>query len=170
MRIYRGQVPTIARDIVSKLVEAGDMEVHSEDEVRLDVESVIKEFVRRDREVSEEAKDRVQREGLSNSMLGRMMSRVAKERSFPKRDERVSYLTEQIMTMLFHSNNVDDIFGEDVELRKKIRGVIEASTGMEDQLDKEVRAKIKNLEEGTASFDIEYARVMEQIKGKRRLD
>ena len=134
------------------------------------VESVLKEFARRDRQISEEARDRLDREGLSRSMLGRVMSQVAKERSFPSRDNRLPYLVDQMMTMLFHSNNVDDIFAEDHILRRKITSVLKRNSGMEDELDKEVRAKIKNLEEGTASFDVEYAKVMEQIKSKRRMD
>ena len=40
---------------------------------------------------------------------------------------------------------------------------------VENDLDREVRSKIKNLEEGTSDFEIEYTRVMEQIKQKRRL-
>ena len=37
-------------------------------------------------------------------------------------------------------------------------------------LDAEVRSKIKNLQEGTAAFEVEYAKVMEQIKHKRGLE
>ena len=37
-------------------------------------------------------------------------------------------------------------------------------------LDREVRSKIKNLEEGTSDFEIEYARVMGQMKQRKRLE
>ncbi|MEM9865341.1 MAG: DUF507 family protein [Myxococcota bacterium] len=170
MRIFRGQVPQIAAQLVSELTADGAVEVHSEEEVRMDLEAVLKEFSRRDRQISEEARDRLEREGLSRTMLGRVMARVAKERGFPPRDERLPYLVEQVMTMLFHSNNVDDIFAEDHILRKAITKVLRANSGMESELDAEVRNKIKNLTEGTASFDIEYNKVMEQIKSKRRMD
>jgi hypothetical protein len=40
---------------------------------------------------------------------------------------------------------------------------------VETDLDREVRSKIKNLEEGTNTFEVEYARVMEQIKKTRGL-
>jgi hypothetical protein len=40
---------------------------------------------------------------------------------------------------------------------------------VENDLDREVRSKIKNLQEGTSDFEIEYARVMDQIKQKRKL-
>ena len=39
----------------------------------------------------------------------------------------------------------------------------------EGAFDQEVRSKIKNLQEGTASFEIEYQRVMDEIKRKKRL-
>lgn len=176
MRLFRGQVPLIAGQIVDVLTKVepdigeADMEVHSADEVKLDLEAVFKEFIRTDRAVSEEARDILDRDGLSRSMLGRTMARVAKEKNFPKQDERLPYLVDQVMTMLFHSNNVDDIFAEDHVMRKKITSVLRSNSGMEDELDVEVRAKIKNLEEGTASFDIEYQRVMGQIKSRKNVD
>lgn len=176
MRLFRGQVPLIAGQIVDVLTKvepdigSADMEVHSGDEVKLDLEAVFKEFIRTDRAVSEEARDILDRDGLSRSMLGRTMARVAKEKNFPTQDDRLPYLVEQVMTMLFHSNNVDDIFAEDHVMRKKITTVLRSHAGMEDELDVEVRAKIKNLEEGTASFDIEYQRVMGQIKGRKNVD
>jgi hypothetical protein len=37
---------------------------------------------------------------------------------------------------------------------------------VDEELDAEVRQRIKNLEEGTATWEIEYNRVMEQIKQK----
>jgi hypothetical protein len=37
------------------------------------------------------------------------------------------------------------------------------------ELDAEVRSKIKNLEEGTASFEIEYQRIMGDMKRKKGL-
>jgi hypothetical protein len=37
---------------------------------------------------------------------------------------------------------------------------------VEDELDTEVRARLKNIQEGTDAWDVEYARVMDQIKQK----
>jgi hypothetical protein len=37
------------------------------------------------------------------------------------------------------------------------------------ELDREVRSKIRNLQEGTTTFDVEYAKVMKQIKQRRGL-
>jgi hypothetical protein len=40
---------------------------------------------------------------------------------------------------------------------------------IDDELDAEVRQRIKNLEEGTATWEMEYSRVMEQIRQKHGL-
>ena len=37
---------------------------------------------------------------------------------------------------------------------------------VDEELDQEVRQRIKNLQEGTAAWDVEYAKVMDQIKTK----
>ncbi|HTU63589.1 MAG TPA: DUF507 family protein, partial [Polyangiales bacterium] len=79
------------------------------------------------------------------------------------------YLLDQIMHLLFHSANIAEIFAEDVELRKAITPILRKHMEVDSDLDREVRSKIKNLTEGTTDFDVEYARVMEQIKQKRGL-
>ncbi len=169
MRIYSGKIPAMAEELLRALTADGDIEIESEEEVRLDFEAVFKEYVRRDRRVLDEAKGRMEREGLSYGVLGKIKSQVARDMGFPNRDEQLPYLVEQVMTMLFHSNNVVEVYGEDHVLRKKITTIIKKNTNLEDDLDKEVRSKIKNLSEGTASFEIEYEKVMEQIKRRKGL-
>lgn len=170
MRLYSGKVPLIADDLVRSLTKDGDIEVISEEEVRLDFESVLKEFVRRARELVEEAKTRMERNGLSYEMLGKVKSQVAKDWGFPAQDEQLPYLVEQLLTMLFHSNNVEEVFADDPILRKKITSAIKKHTEVESELDREVRSKIKNLEEGTASFEIEYEKAMAALKKRKRLE
>lgn len=169
MRLYSGKVGVIAEEIVRSLTAAEDIEVESEDEVRLDVEAVLKEYLRVEREIVDEAKNRMESRGLGYGNLGRVKSQVAKERGAPPTDETLPYLVDQILNILFHSNNVVEIYGDDVVLRTKITPVLKKHMEVEDELDKEVRSKIKNLEEGTASFEIEYAKVMDQIKRKKGL-
>ena len=169
MRLYSGKVPLIADDLLRALTADGDIEVESADEVREDFISVLKEFIRRERRVTDEAKDQMERAGLSYSMLGKIKSQVAKETGFPEPDEQLPYLVSQLLTMLFHSNNVAEVFAEDGALRKKIATVLRNHTSSGNQLDREVRSKIKNLQEGTAAFEIEYERVMAQLKARKGL-
>jgi hypothetical protein len=178
MRLYSGKVPTIAQEIVTALARADStgasatppIDVVSEEEVQLDIEAVLKEYLRMEREITDEAKNRMEIRGLGYSNLGRVKTQVAKERGAPPNDEVLPYLLDQILNMLFHSNNVEEIYADDVELRTAITPILKRNMDVEGELDKEVRAKIKNLEEGTATFEIEYARMMDQIKRKRGLE
>lgn len=170
MRLYSGKISPIVDDLVRDLTSQGDIEVEDEGEVRLDLEAVLKEFVRRERQMVDEAKDRMEREGLGYSKLGRMRQRLAKEMGFPTQEEILPYLVDQLLNMLFHSSNVVEIYAEDVTLRKKITPVLRRHMEVETGLDAEVRSKIRNLQEGTAAFEVEYAKVMDQIKRKRGLE
>ncbi|MEC7519962.1 MAG: DUF507 family protein [Myxococcota bacterium] len=169
MRLYSGKVPVIADEIVGTLVKDQDIEVADHAEVKLDIEAVMKEYLRQDREILEEAKNRMEIRGLPYSQLGKMKSMVARERQVPIGDEMLPYILEQLLTMLFHSQNVEEVFSDDIVLRKKMTKIMRRHLDLEGELDQEVRSKIKNLQEGTASFEIEYQRVMDEIKRKKRL-
>ncbi|MEM7435684.1 MAG: DUF507 family protein [Myxococcota bacterium] len=170
MRLYSGKISPIVDDLVRDLTTNGDIEVEDEAEVRLDLEAVLKEFVRRERQMVDEAKDQMEKEGLGYSKLGRVRQRLAKEMGFPQQDEILPYLVDQLLNMLFHSGNVVEIYAEDVVLRKKITPVLRRHMEVETGLDAEVRSKIRNLQDGTAAFEVEYAKVMDQIKRKRGLE
>ena len=170
MRLYSGKIGPIVDDLVRELTAQNDIEVEDDIEVRMDLEAVLREFVRRERQLIDESKDRMQREGLGYGKLGKVRQRVAKEMGFPQQDETLPYLIDQLLNMLFHSNNVAEIYADDATLRKKMTPVLRRHMEVESGLDAEVRSKIKNLQEGTAAFEVEYAKVMDQIKHKRGLE
>lgn len=169
MRLYSGKIGTVAEEIVNLLAADEDIETEHPAEVKLDIEAVLKEYVRLDREVTEEAKVRMEQRGLGYGNLGRVKSQVAKEKGAPNQDDTLPYILDQILNMLLHSANVEEVFAEDMELRKKLTPILRKHMDVETDLDREVRSKIKNLEEGTNTFEIEYARMMEQIKRKKGL-
>lgn len=170
MRLYSGKIGPIVDDLLRDLTAQEDIEVEDAAEVRLDLEAVLKEFVRRERQMIDDAKDRMEHEGLGYSKLGRMRQRLAKERGFPQQDEVLPYLVDQLLNMLFHSANVVEIYADDATLRKKMTPVLRRHMEVDTGLDAEVRSKIKNLQEGTAAFEVEYAKVMDQIKHKHGLE
>jgi hypothetical protein len=169
MRLFSGKISTISEEIVRTLNAEGDIECEKPAEVVLDIESVLKEYLRYERSISDEAKNRLEARGLPYAQLGKLKSQVAKEKGAPQADDVLPYLLDQILNFLFHSSNVDEIFAEDAELRKKITVILRKHMDVGGELDEEVRSKIKNLEEGTASFEIEYQRIMGDIKRKKGL-
>ena len=169
MRLYKGKIEIIARELITTLKNEGDIEVGNEEEARLDVEAVLKEYLRLDRELIEEAKNRMETRGLGYGHLGQVRNQLAKERGAPTNEDTLPYILDQILNILFHSNNVEEIFADDSHLRTRITPILRKHMEVDTDLDREVRSKIKHLEEGTASFDIEYSRVMGQIKKRMGL-
>jgi len=54
-------------------------------------------------------------------------------------------------------------------MRKLMKSIFRRHMMVDEELDAEVRRRIKNLQEGTANWDVEYSKVMDQIKQARGL-
>jgi hypothetical protein len=68
-----------------------------------------------------------------------------------------------------HSANVDEVFAEDVELRRKMREPLRRQAALEEELQAEVRGRLKHVKEGSTMWEIEYRRMMEEIKRRKGL-
>lgn len=166
MKLYSGKVDSIAADVVSRLINDGDIEVSDRNEAELDVVSVLKEYIRVDRELTERAKDIMEIRGLSYSAFGRTKRHLAEQKDFALGDEAPIWICNQLLEVFMQSAHIEEIFADDVTMRRKIKDILAKHMQVDDELDKEVRQRIRNLEEGTQSWDIEYSRVMDQIKQK----
>jgi len=170
MKLFTGKVPIIAAEITKILVDEGDIETDAPEEVELDIEAVLKEYIRTDRELTEKAKDLCEARNLSYSAFPKIKRQLADQRGFMVGDEALDYIMEQIIGGFMHSQFVDEIFSEDHELKRKMRVALKHHTNIEDEMDKEARAKIKNLQEGTRDWEIEYSKAMAQVKRRRGLE
>jgi hypothetical protein len=170
MRLYGGQVPVIAEEVLRVLTRSADIEVSEENmpEVELDIQSVLREYIRMDREIADKARDVAAKEG--NLSIGRAKRQIAKQRGFQIGEEAIGYIINQLIEAFLHSNFVEEVFSEDNDLRRKIKPILHRHMSMEEQLDREVRDRIKNLEEGGSSWDIEYQKVMENLKQSKKLE
>lgn len=167
MRLYPAKIPAIASEIVRTLGAAGDIETESPKEVEQDIASVLNQYLETDRQITERAKDLMSARNMPQSEFGRMKRQVADQREFKIGDEMLDYLLDQIVEMLMHSANVEEVFAEDVDMRRKMVPVLKKHMAVDDELDKETRAHIKHVEEGTRTWEIEYRRVMEEIKRRK---
>ena len=94
---------------------------------------------------------------------------LADERKIKIGDDAIDYLLDQLVEMLMHSNNVDEVFAEDYELRRKMREPLRKQAAEEDALQEEVRGRLKHVQEGSALWEVEYKRMMEDIKRRKGL-
>lgn len=170
MKLYAGKIEPIATEIVSTLAREGDIEVSDPHEAELDVASVLKEYLRVDRELTERTKDVLEIRGLSHSAFGRTKRALAEKQDFGLGEDGMSWICTQLLETFMQSQHVEEIFADDATLRRKVKEVLKRHMEVDEELDREVRQRIKNLEEGTQAWDIEYNRVMGQMKQKYGLE
>lgn len=171
MRLYGGQVPVIAEEILRVLTRTGGLEVTDENmpEVELDIQSVLREYIRLDRELTDKARDTMRKADQSVS-IGRVKRQLAKEKNIQIGEDAIGYIISQLIEAFLHSMYVEEVYDTDNDLRKKIKPILRRHMAVDEQLDREVRDKIKNIEEGSASWDVEYQKVMENMKRTKKLD
>lgn len=171
MRLYGSRIPLVIKDVVEALVTGEHIEVLPENvkEVELDVESVLKEYLRAERQVTEEAKDLATSRGLDYSAHQKIKRQLAERKKFGLYEESVGYIAQQLIETLLHTSWVEEIFSEDHEIRRAVTPVLRKHMAADDSLDQEVRKRIKNLQEGTADWDIRYEQMLARLKENQNL-
>jgi hypothetical protein len=169
MRLYSGKVQPIATEVARALLAAKEIEAESPKEVEADVASVLNQYLNDEREVNERAKDMIERTGKSQADYQRIRQLVADEKGIKIGDDALDYLLDQVVEMLMHSNNVEEVFVEDIDLRRRMAPVFKKHMAVDSTLDAEVRAQIRHVREGSRDWEIEYARVLEQVKRRKGL-
>jgi uncharacterized protein len=170
MRLYSGKIPAVASEIIRTLTEQGDIEVGDANEAQLDVEAVLKEYLRQDRELTDRTKDMLEQRGMPYDQFGKVKRALAEERGFGLGEEAINWICNQVLETFMQSAHVDEIYAEDATMRKKMRDILKKHMQVDEELDEEVRRRIKNLQEGTATWEVEYQKVLEQLKRNRGLE
>jgi uncharacterized protein len=169
MRLYSGKVPAIATEVVRALLASKDIEAETPKQVEADIAAVLNQYVSDEREVNDRAKDILERTNKPPSEYPRVRQLAADEKGIKVGDETLDYLLDQVVEMLMHSSHVDEVFVEDVELRRKMAPIFKKHMAVDASVDAEVRAQLRHVREGTRDWEIEYARVLEQVKRKKGL-
>lgn len=173
MRLYEGIIPTLSRDIVDGLIRGDALEIAPENvpEVELDVQAVLREYVRQEREITELAKDIVSRRNMAYSETHKIKRRLAKEKNFALGEELLDYVINQLIETFFHTAYVDEVFAEDTGLRKLLAPILRKHLqDVDTKLDTEVRSRLKNLKEGSRTWEIEYEQLMANLKRAKNVE
>jgi hypothetical protein len=119
--------------------------------------------------VDEKTRDLLQRTSRGPTEFPRVRQQIAEHHGIKVGDDALDYLLDQVVEMLLHSHHVEEVYSEDVVLRRKMAPIFKKYMAADSELEAEVRAQLRHLKEGTAQWDIEYARVLEAVKRKRGL-
>ena len=169
MWLHRAKIPQVAGDMVRALVDGGDIETESPKEVQADLEAVLTQYVADDQDINDRARDLVASRGLPQSELGRMKKLVAEQKHIKVGEDAIDYLLDQLVEILMHSANVDEVYAQDHVLRLRMREPLRKQFAAEDALEQEVRGRLKHVQEGTQVWEVEYRRMMEDIKRRKGL-
>lgn len=170
MRLFPAKINTIVEAVNKTLVDAGDLEVSDRDEFKRDVESILKEYLRKDREITNRAKDELERRHLPYSDLFKTKRGIAEEQDFGIGDESVNWICTQLLELFMRSSFVTEVFAEDTTIRKKLKELLRRHMQADDDIDREVRRHLKHLAENTTAFEVEYEKQLNLIKRKHGLE
>ncbi len=169
MRLFSGKITGLSDELVKALAENQEIECETRKEVAKDLESVFTTYLDLDRQANERAKDLLQQRGMPQTEFSRLKRLAAEQKGIKVGDEMMDYLLDQLIEMLLHSNNVDEVFVEDHALRKRMRPVLRKYLELDEEMQNEVRSKLKHVQEGTRTWEVEYQRLMGEIQRRKGL-
>jgi hypothetical protein len=145
MRLYPKVIPTIAREVVQALMQDGDVEVETMRiaDAEMDMASVMKEYLAAEERVNGATREALERRGYDHSRFNQVKMLV--------------------------SRNIEEVFSDDLGLRKKIFGIFKRHLDVDDEIDREARARLKHLQEGTSAWDVEFGKTVELLRRSRGL-
>jgi len=171
MRLYPKVIPTISREVVQTLMQDGDVEVETMRiaDAEMDMASIMKEYLAAEERVNAATREALERRGYDQSRFNQVKREMADVRGFKMGDEGIEFVIDQMIEFLLVSRNVEEVFSDDQALRKKIFGIFKRHLDVDDEIDREARARLKHLQEGTSAWDVEYQKTIDLLRRSRGL-
>ena len=171
MRLYPKVIPVISRETVQQLMQDGDIEVEPMRiaDAEMDLSAIMREYLTNEERVNQATREALERRGYDHSKFNQVKREMADVRGFKMGDEGIEYVVNQMIEFLLISRNVEEVFAADNTLRQKIFAVMKKHLDVDEEIDREAGARLKHLPEGTTAFDIEYNKLVEQIRRARGL-
>jgi hypothetical protein len=171
MRLYPKVIPIIAREAVQKLMQESDIEVEALRiaDAEMDLAAIMREYLSNEERVNQATREALERRGYDHSKFNQVKREMADVRGFKMGDEGIEYVINQMIEFLLISRNVEEVFSADNVIRVKIFGIMKKHLDVDDEIDKEARGRLKHLQEGTTAFEVEYGKMVEQIRRARGL-
>ena len=166
MKIYRRVIPKIAKDVVRVLLvnHAIEIEDGRRDEAELDIAGVLVKYLNDVDQLNTDAREALDRHGLALSALGQVKQNIAKKRKLVVGSDSSDFVQNLLLNSLFDSKTIQEVFADDEELSEMISSAMSKYLGVDAELDREVRNRLKNLREGTVEWEDEYNRVIAQLR------
>lgn len=162
-------MPALAAEMLTALTADGDIETESPREVQADLEAVLSQYVQDEQDITDSARELLSRRGLPPEQLGKVKQQLADQRKIKIGDDATDYLLDQLIEILMHSHNVEEVYAPDHQLRKLLRTPLRKLASLDDEVDQAVRGRMKHVQEGTQMWEVEYQRIMEDVRRRKGL-
>ncbi|MBS2021329.1 MAG: DUF507 family protein [Deltaproteobacteria bacterium] len=171
MKLYPKIIPAIARDVIGALMAEGDVEVETMRvaDAEMDMAAILKEYLASEERVNQATREALERRGYDHGRFNQVKREMADVRGFKMGDDGIDYIINQMIEFLLISRNIEEVFAEDYVVRKKIYQVFKKHLDVEEDVDREARARLKHLSEGTSAWEVEYQKTVEQIRRNKGL-
>ncbi|MCK6544560.1 DUF507 family protein [Myxococcota bacterium] len=132
MQLLRKHIPRIAKDLVTRLVEEGAIEVREGMgyEAELDLAAILIEWANAEDQVNREAHAALVRRGLGADRFDQVRRDLSRANKHATGDDAPKHLVELMVEELMKSRHIEEVFAADYELRAKIRELFYAATGV----------------------------------------
>jgi hypothetical protein len=167
MWLTRAKLPALTSAMVKALVDGGLVETEAPDGVQADLIAVIEQYLRDEQDISTRARDLAAARGAPPAEAARIRAELARQQGVGLGDDAVDYVLAQCLEMLMHSSSVDEIFGQDHELKLAMRTPLRNEQAAAEQMEDVVRKRLKHVQEGSSQWEIEYQRVREEVMRRR---
>jgi hypothetical protein len=171
MRLYPKVIPTIAREVIQTLMQDSDVEIETLRiaDAEMDMAAIMKEYLSAEERVNAATREALERRGYDHARFPQVKREMADVRGFKMGDEGIEFVIGQMIEFLLVSRNVEEVYADDQTLRRKINGIFKKHLDVDDEIEREARARLKHLQEGTQAFEIEYAKTVELLRRSRGL-
>lgn len=171
MKLYRAKIRVIAKAIIDRLVAEGDIEVRPEsrEEAEKDLAAIMDEYLRRDTEMRDRIRDQMAALNIPYSDFGRTRKKLADEMGHPLGDDVERFLCRQFIENMMISPSIDEVYGDDRAIYKKVMEVLKSHDVDENEIREEAISRMKNVQEGTVEYEVQLQEQMRQAKKRRGL-
>ena len=171
MRLYPKLVPILAREIVQRLTQDKDIEVEPirVSDAEMDLSAIMREYLANEERVNQATREALERRGYDSSKFSQVKREMADVRGFQLGDDGIEFVINQMLEFLLVSRSVEEVFSDDSTMRPKILQIMKKHLVVEDEIDREARGRLRHLQEGTGAFEVEYQKIVDQIRRARGL-
>src|SRR4051812_35896583 len=171
MRLYPKVIPIISREGIQRLMQDGDIEVEPMRvaDAEMDMSAIMREYLANEERVNQATREALERRGDDHSKFNQVKPEMADVPGFKMGDEGIEYVINQMIEFLLISRNVGEGFSADSVVRGKIFQSMKKHLDVDDEIDKEARGRLRPLQAGTTAFEVEYGKMIEQIRRARGL-